>query len=127
MQDFFFIRNAGKYERIGFRDILYVEACKNYSKIVTDRKSYIVLVTMKKVESALPLQLFCRVHRSFIVSLEKVSAFDNNSVFLANREIPIGDQYRNHLEKRVLIVQRDHQTEEYSSSLQKISVLAGKD
>ncbi len=127
MQDFFFIRNAGKFERIGFRDILYVEACKNYSKIVTDKKSYIVLVTMKKVESALPFHLFCRVHRSFIVSLENISAFDNNSVYLSNREIPIGDQYRNHLEKRVLIVQRDQAREEYPCSLQKMTLLKGKD
>lgn len=122
MQDFFFIRNAGKFEKIGFGEILYVEACKNYSKIVTERKNYIVLVTMKKVEAALPFHLFCRVHRSFIVSLEKIAAFDNNGVFLASREIPIGDQYRNLLEKRVMIVQRDHHhPEEYASSLQKIS------
>jgi DNA-binding LytR/AlgR family response regulator len=120
MQDFFFIRNAGKFERIAFRDILYVEACKNYSKIVTEKKSYIVLVTMKKVESALPFHLFCRIHRSFIVSMENISAFDNNSVYLSNREIPIGDQYRNHLEKRVLIVQRDQAREEVPCSLQKM-------
>ncbi|MDR3713692.1 MAG: LytTR family DNA-binding domain-containing protein [Puia sp.] len=127
MQDFFFIRNAGKFERIGFRDIMYIEACKNYSKIVTDKKSYIVLVTMKKVEAALPFHLFCRVHRSFIVSLEKISAFDNNSVFMASREIPIGDQYRDQLEKRVLIIQRDHQPGEYTAALSKVPVLAGKE
>ncbi len=127
MQDFFFIRNAGRFEKINFREILYVEACKNYSKIFTEKKSYIVLVTMKKVESVLPFHLFCRVHRSFIVSLDKITAFDNSCVYLPLREIPIGDQYRHHLEKRVLIIQRDHSSEDYEPSLSGTPMLIGKD
>jgi DNA-binding LytR/AlgR family response regulator len=68
MQNFFFIRFNGKYVRLLFSDINYVAASKNYIKIVTDKKIWLVLISLKRIEQVLPCGLFRRIHKSFIVS-----------------------------------------------------------
>ncbi|MEI2739772.1 MAG: LytTR family DNA-binding domain-containing protein [Chitinophagaceae bacterium] len=103
MQKFFFIRTNGRYVKINFNDIIFVEGCKNYIKIITDSKSYLVLITMKRMEQLLPLQLFARIHKSYIVSLDKVLEFDAEKVCLKDKQLPIGTQYRGALEKAVII------------------------
>ncbi len=62
MRNCFFIREKGKYVRINFQDVIYVEGCKNYLRIVTVCKAYLVLLTMKKLEQVLPSHSFRRVH-----------------------------------------------------------------
>ena len=103
MQNFFFIRLDGKYVKINFSDIVYVEGCKNYIKIITDLRSYLVLITMKRMEEILPASLFQRIHKSFIVSLEKVLEFNRYSVYLKNKELPIGHLYKGVIERAVII------------------------
>ena len=107
MQKFFFIRLDGKYVKINFSDIQYVEGCKNYLKIVTERKNYLVLITMKRMEQLLPSHLFKRVHKSYIVSLDGITEFDGNTVYLKDKELPIGHLYKEILEKSVLIAQNE--------------------
>jgi DNA-binding LytR/AlgR family response regulator len=107
MHKYFFIREKGKYVKIDFQDIIYVEGCKNYLRIITVCKAYLVLLTMKKFEQLLPAYLFKRVHKSFIVSLDRISEFDSECVYLKDKHIPIGEQYRGVLEKSVLIAQVD--------------------
>jgi DNA-binding LytR/AlgR family response regulator len=103
MQKFFFIRMDGKYVKINFNEIIYVEGCKNYIKIITDLKSYLVLITMKRMEEILPAILFQRIHKSFIVSLERVLEFNTDSVYLKNKELPIGHLYKGVIERAVVI------------------------
>lgn len=103
MQKFFFIRTNGKYVKINFHEILFVEGCKNYIKIVTEFKSYLVLITMKRMEQLLPSNLFTRIHKSYIVSLDKIVEFDTEKVCLKEKQLPIGTQYRGSLEKTVVI------------------------
>ena len=104
MKKYFFIRTDGKYIKLCFSDILYIEGARNYTKIFTETKKYMVLITMKRLEQFLPNNLFIRIHKSFIVSLEKIVQFDKETVWLKGKEIPAGHQYRNELEKSVLIV-----------------------
>jgi DNA-binding LytR/AlgR family response regulator len=103
MQNFFFIRMDGKYVKINLNEIIYVEGCKNYIKIITDLKSYMVLITMKRMEELLPASLFQRIHKSFIVSLERVIEFNTESVYLKNKELPIGHLYKGAIERVVVI------------------------
>lgn len=103
MHKFFFIRTNGRYVKINFHDIIFVEGCKNYIKIATETRSYLVLITMKRMEQLLPLQLFTRIHKSYIVSLDKVMEFDTEKVCLKDKQLPIGTQYRGALEKAVII------------------------
>ena len=107
MRTYFFIREKGKYVRINFQDIIYVEGCRNYLRIVTVCKAYLVLLTMKKLEQLLPSYSFKRVHKSFIVSLDRISEFDSEMVYLKDKHIPIGEQYKGVLERSVLIAPGD--------------------
>ena len=104
MKKYFFIKTDGKYVRLCFSEILYAEGSRNYTKIFTETKKYMVLITMKRLEQSLPTSLFTRIHKSFIVSLEKIVQFDKERVWLQDKELPVGHQYRNELEKSVLII-----------------------
>jgi len=104
MQNGFFFRINGRFIRINFADILYVEGCKNYVKIIAEQKSYLVLITMKRLEQLLPVSSFLRIHKSFIVSLDKIVEFDADTVYFKGRQFPIGQLYKGELEKHLLII-----------------------
>ena len=105
MQKYFFVKANGKYVKIELQEILYVEGCGNYLKIVTERRSHLVLITMKRMEKLLPTYSFKRIHKSYIVSLDKIVEFDSERVSLKEKELPIGGQYRDELERSVVIAQ----------------------
>lgn len=105
MQSFFFIRHEGRFVKVDFRHILYIEARKNYTRLVLEeRPTALVLVTLKQWERLLPRDLFCRVHRGYIVSIDKIVSFDNKYVYLQGEKITIGEQYRNALPDVVTIL-----------------------
>lgn len=84
MQEFFYIRTNNKYVQIRFSEIIYGEGRGNYVKLVCTGKSYLVPGGMKEVSDTLPKNLFCRIHRSYIVSIERVKEFDKERLLLAN-------------------------------------------
>ncbi len=84
--------------------MILVEGCRNYCKIVTENKSYLVLITLKRMEHFLPASLFRRIHKSFIVSLDRIVEFNADTIYLKNKQIPIGQQYKSELHKSVTIV-----------------------
>jgi DNA-binding LytR/AlgR family response regulator len=104
MQSFFFLRHTGKFVKIYFHEIIYAESCKNYVKIITTTQTWLVLLPMKQLEEHLPADLFCRVHRSYIVSIDHVMAFDNTTVYLKDVEVPVGEQYKTRLQNSVTIL-----------------------
>ena len=104
MQNSFFIRTNNKYERIDLSKVLYLESCGNYARFFTENKRYVLLVTLKQLERELPPHLFCRIHRCYIVSLDRITAFDRETVFLDQVEIPLGYQYRDEFYKKVRIL-----------------------
>jgi DNA-binding LytR/AlgR family response regulator len=105
VQSFFFIRHEGRFVKVDFRHILYIEARKNYTRLVLEeRPTAMVLVTLKQWERLLPRDLFCRVHRGYIVSIDKIVSFDNKHVYLQGDKITIGDQYRSALPDAVTIL-----------------------
>jgi DNA-binding LytR/AlgR family response regulator len=89
-----FIKTCGEYLKLPFGDILYVEALNKYVRIITRRKCYLISVTMNHIEKMLPADIFRRIHRSYIVSLNHANKFDNNLVYLENEKLPIGKRYR---------------------------------
>ncbi|WP_288447832.1 LytTR family DNA-binding domain-containing protein [uncultured Chryseobacterium sp.] len=89
----FFVKSSGQRYRIGFDDILYVESIKDYVNIRTENDEFIVLDTLKSMENQLP-ERFVRIHKSFIVNLDKVKSIGVKKVILPEYEIPIGDSYR---------------------------------
>ena len=103
-QPYFFIKTDGKNVKINFSEILYVEALKNYVRIVTPQKNWLALVSMKQMETALPAGYFCRIHRSFIVSLDHLYAFNRHTAYLGQHRLPIGESYRDVLERHVVLL-----------------------
>jgi hypothetical protein len=85
-----FIRHNRCFEKIDFTAIHYVEANLNYVRIVTADQIYMVLSTLKQVEDALPPAQFCRIHRSYVVSIAQIRTFDNHYVYLPDKTLPVG-------------------------------------
>lgn len=100
--DYFFVKCGQKFERIYFRDILYIEALQNYVTIFTLKGKYITLLPLKNVEQNLSNQSFIRVHKSFIVSISKIEAIENNEIILQSARIPISRNYRDHVIEHVV-------------------------
>ena len=84
--------------QISVSDILFIEGLDNYLKIhLVDQKPVVVRLTMKAMVEKLPKSGFMRVHRSYIVPLEKVVSFRNKVIQIGNEEIPVGTSYEEHL------------------------------
>jgi len=101
-EDYFFIKCDYKYERIYFDDILYVEAMQNYVTIHTSKGKYITLLYIKNVEQKLDKNFFIRVHKSFIVSIAKIEAIENNEIIIKSHRIPISRNYREQVIEKVI-------------------------
>lgn len=103
--DFIFVKteSKGKYLKINLADIEYVEGMKNYVAIHAAGKKTLVLTSMKELEERLPRHQFMRVHKSFIIALNRISGIEGNHVLLkdVNAEILIGDSYKAELMEMV--------------------------
>ena len=94
--EFLFLKSDYKIKRINFQNILYVEGLKEYVKVYTmlSDKPILSLSSLKILEIKLPADRFMRVHRSFIVNLEKIETIDRSRIVFGNKYIPIGEQYK---------------------------------
>lgn len=80
--------------RIPLDDILYVEGLKDYVKVFTKDKMFLTRLNLKGIESKLPSSQLMRIHRSYIVSMSKITAFNKSQIFIGNTQIPIGNSYQ---------------------------------
>lgn len=92
--EFVFIRDNGVLKSIRLDDILYLEAMGDYVKLYTSRRFHAIHSTLKSVEEKLPLSRFMRVHRSYIVALDKIEALEDGSIIIQKEAIPVADAYR---------------------------------
>jgi DNA-binding LytR/AlgR family response regulator len=91
----FFVKSSGQRHRIVFDEVLYVESIKDYVNIKTLNNEFIVLDTLKSMESQLPESQFSRIHKSYIVNRNLIQTIDVKSLILNNgSEIPIGESYK---------------------------------
>ncbi len=93
-QGFMFVKSDYKQVRINFNDILYIEGLKDYVKIYAGEKPVITQMSLKSVTEKLPAQDFVRVHRSFLINLRKIQFVHRMQVRVGNKDIPIGESYR---------------------------------
>lgn len=100
-EDFFFVKADKKLVKVNYSDILYIEGLKDYVIIRMKKGRVITLQTMKSLEAKLPSKLFKRIHRSYILSLDKIRAVVGNTVEVIENEkikqLPIGKNYRDEL------------------------------
>lgn len=94
--EFIFLKVEYQWVRISLKDICYIESLKDYVKVHLEdsQKALLSLISLKALEEKLPSSKFMRVHRSFIVSLDKISAISKNSIFIDKIEITVGEQYK---------------------------------
>ena len=86
-----------KFLRINYADILYIEGLSNYISIHLPTQRVVTYQTLKELAEILPQPPFMRVHKSFIVSLDKIRMVDGNTIYIQDKEIPVSDTYREQL------------------------------
>lgn len=94
--DFIFIKTEYRIEKINFKDILYVEGMKDYLQIHTEDKKIMTLLNFNKLLKHLPADNFIRVHKSYVVSVNKIKSVERKSISVRDVKIPIGDTFREH-------------------------------
>jgi len=91
---FIFVKSDYKLVKIEIAEIQYIESLKDYIKIVVGGKPVMTLSSMKAIEEKLVAPDFMRVHRSFMVNIRKIRYIQRNFVMVGDKEIPIGDNYK---------------------------------
>ncbi|MFB6457979.1 LytR/AlgR family response regulator transcription factor [Chitinophaga sp. Hz27] len=102
--EFVFIRDNGVLKRIRTDEILYLEAMGDYVKLFTAQKFHAIHSTLKSLEEKLPAGKFMRVHRSYIVALDKIEAIEDGTILIQKNSIPIADAYKSALNNRLKLL-----------------------
>ncbi|HMI77597.1 MAG TPA: LytTR family DNA-binding domain-containing protein [Ferruginibacter sp.] len=98
-KDFIFLNIQKKKVKILFSEIVYIESQREYIRIVCTKKEYLSKMSTHEIEELLPANLFKRIHRSFIVSVNKIESYTAEMVEVSGVSIPIGRGYRDIIEK----------------------------
>ncbi|HEX2848016.1 MAG TPA: LytTR family DNA-binding domain-containing protein, partial [Chitinophagaceae bacterium] len=100
-QSFIMVKTGGVNTRIELDDILYAQSLGNFIRICTSQKTYIVSLTTSELEETLPDNQFLRIHKSFIVSLNKIHEYGKDTVTINDQKMPVGITYRQKLYERL--------------------------
>lgn len=92
-EDYFFTKSGKQIVRVEYRNILYVEACKEYVLVFTTLGKLVLYKRMKELEQMLPTA-FQRIHHSYIVNCAAIEKIEDNHVCIAKAKLPISDKYR---------------------------------
>lgn len=93
--NFIIIKQGHDKYKLPVDEILYLEAMKDYTKVVTASKNYLVLETFANMHQKLPAQKFIRIHRSYIVCMDKITVSKNNKLYINDHELPVSKMYKN--------------------------------
>ena len=93
-KEFIFVKSDYKLQKVRFDDIMYIEGMKDYLRIVTPKKRLMVLQNFKKMEETLPDEKFIRVHKSYIIAINKIESIGKKSLVISDQHIPIGESYK---------------------------------
>ena len=93
-KDYMFVKTEYRMERIDFKDVLYIEGQGAYLKIITKNHNVMTLQNFQNMEEVLPPENFIRVHKSFIVGINKIESIERNIIKIGKQRIPIGAGYR---------------------------------
>lgn len=106
-QPHIFLKSNKKLVKVYLNEILFIESLKDYIKIATTVGDFMILKSITAIQEELPPEQFMRIHRSFIISIEKIKALEGNTVETANRKIPIGRNYLKDVRKVILNLEDD--------------------
>ena len=100
--DYFYVKCDGKFERVVYNELLYIEGMTNYVTLYTTDKKLIVYLTIKGVLEKLPADIFMQVHKSYIVNTRCITTIEGHTLHLGNKKITMGANYADELMKQVL-------------------------
>ncbi len=101
LNDRIFVKHKDRMVKILFKDILFIEAIRNYSKIITNGGEYLLSITLKKIEEKLPETVFLRIHRSYLVNILLIEEVSDNRVFIGKHEVPMSGVLKDNLMQRI--------------------------
>jgi PAS domain S-box-containing protein len=104
VDEYFFLKDKSSLYRIHIDQINYIEALGNYVKVNTGKKSYTALIPLKDIEKALPPHKFFRIHRSYIVSVDKITAIHSSELEVGEATLPIGKTFKDELLKKIQVI-----------------------
>lgn len=100
-KDYILVKSEHKIHRLKYQDILYIQSMQSYVSYYTSKERILSLNTMKKLEVELPQNQFLRIHKSYIVAIDKIELLEGNQVVIGKAKLPIGASYREAVMKRV--------------------------
>lgn len=98
-EGFLLVKYNYQWLKIGYKEIEYIEALDDYIKIIVQPKPYLIHMSMKVVTEKLPSEKFMRVHRSYIVAIEKVSSWNKNTITIGDKTIPVSVTYQKQVQE----------------------------
>lgn len=101
LSDSIFVRHLEKMVKVDIKDILYIEAERNYCRIYSKLKEYLLVMTLKDLDEKLPQKHFIRVHRSFIINLSQIDEVATNHIVIAKKAIPVSKTLKEELLNRL--------------------------
>ncbi len=93
-QDFIFVRAERQFFKVNFKDLIFIEGLKDYVILHLQDQKLLTAMNLKAIHQKLPSALFIRVSKSYIVNVSQIRIFDNNTIYIDQNEIPIGNNYR---------------------------------
>lgn len=101
IHDSLFVKTKGRLEKISLNEVLWIEASDIYALLCTTKTKHLLNSSLKAVEEKFPAEKFIRVHRSFIVQLDKIEAIEDDEILIAQQRIPIGKTYRDKIMQKI--------------------------
>jgi len=101
-EGYFFIKCENKFEKIKIDEIYFIEGMQNYITLYTKEKKYLTLLTLKSVEQKLSGHNFLRVHKSYIIAINKVDGMEGNELFICKNRIPVSRNYKEEVIEKVI-------------------------
>lgn len=93
-ENFIFVKTEYRYEKVDLDEIIYIEGMKDYLRIICKNRKIMTLQSFSKIEELLPPRNFCRVHKSYIVAIDKIKSVERGVISISDVRIPVSNTYR---------------------------------
>jgi len=100
-ESYIFVKTEYRLERVDLDEILYIEGMKDYLRIICRDKKIMTLQSFAKLEESLPSKKFCRVHKSFIVAIDKIKSVERGVIIISDQRIPVSNTYKEYFFSKI--------------------------
>lgn len=99
---YFFLKVDSRFEKIFVEDVLYIEALQNYSVVYTSQKKMMSYITLSALENQLPADKFIKIHKSYIVAVNKITSIEANIINIHNTQLPISRSLKDEVMNKIV-------------------------